>query len=143
MTVSHRTKTGCKYHVTEHALQLSVTMAGRKRHGTRTSEKDLSTASSSSSATGTKKDKCQITVSTLEKWQQKYDKEHQTLSWLKCEKDKANKSLVALLLCSVYREYQLSGSSEPVMYWITPTPSSTKKPWLSSAPHRRGQVARQ
>ena len=37
-------------------------MAGRKQHGTRISEKDLSTASSSSSAAGTKKDKRQITV---------------------------------------------------------------------------------
>ena len=26
ITVGHRTKTGCKYHMTEHALQLSITM---------------------------------------------------------------------------------------------------------------------
>ena len=80
ITVGHRTKNGCKYHMTEHALQLSVTMAGRKQHDTQSSEKDLSTVSTSSFASGMKKDKRQITVSTFEKWQQKYDKEHQTLS---------------------------------------------------------------
>ena len=42
--------------MTEHVLQLSVAMAGRKRLGMRIFEKDLSTASSSSSTASTKKD---------------------------------------------------------------------------------------
>ncbi|KAL5506170.1 hypothetical protein EMCRGX_G007757 [Ephydatia muelleri] len=50
--------------------------------------------------------KRQVTVSTFEKWQREYDRDHQTLTWLKCEKDRENRSLVGTLWCHVCREYK-------------------------------------
>ena len=43
---------------------------------------------------------------TFEKWQRNYDCEHHTLMWLRCDKDKRDKTLVAHLWCSTCREYQ-------------------------------------
>ena len=103
ITVGHRTKTGHKCYVTEQILPQSIKMAGQKRPSERTLQQALS---SSSSTAITKKSKRQITVSTFEKWQQNYDSEHQSLSWLKCETNKADKNLVARLYCSACREYQ-------------------------------------
>ena len=56
-----------------------------------------------SSTASTKKNKCQISISTFEKWKQKYNSKHQSLSWLKCE---ADKNLITCLYCSACREYQ-------------------------------------
>ena len=78
-------------------------MAGQKRPSEWTLQQALS---SSSSTASTKKSKRQITVSTFEKWQQNYDSEHQSLSWLKCETDIVDKNLVARLYCLACREYQ-------------------------------------
>ena len=52
--VSHQTKIECKYHMTKHILQYSVTMASKKQHGARTLEQDLLTANSSGSIAGKK-----------------------------------------------------------------------------------------
>ena len=51
-----------------------------------------------------KKASRQIAVSTFEKWQRNYDQEHQTLTWLRRDKDKRDKGLVAFLWCSVPRQ---------------------------------------
>ena len=85
ITVGHQTKTGHKCHVTDHTVTQSVKVAGQKRPSERTLQQTLS---SGSSTAGAKKNKQQISVSTFEKWQQKYDSEHQSLSWLKSEVDK-------------------------------------------------------
>lgn len=81
-------------------------MAAQKRSSDRSFQQVLSAATFSSSATSTKKHKRQIAVVTFQKWQQKYDSEHHTLSWLKCDTDKTDKSHVSLLWCSVCREYR-------------------------------------
>jgi len=91
--------------MTEHILQYysQSTWLVKSTPSKQTLQQALSSGSSTASA---KKNKRQISVSTFEKWQQKYDSEHQSLSWLKCEVDKTDKNLVALLYCSACREYQ-------------------------------------
>ena len=90
-------------------------MAGQKRL-TPLSSSSSSFCSSDSSfissdpSSEAKKAKCQISVSTFEKWQRNFDRDHQTLTWLNCDKDKRDRGLVALLWCSVCREYQSRNS---------------------------------
>ncbi len=101
-------------------------MSGRKRPSVRLSQQTLfsSTSMSSSGATApAKKAKRQVTVSTFEKWQRNYDREHQTLSWLRCDTDKEDKSGVALLWCSACREYQnkIRSMKNYLSAWVTGT----------------------
>ena len=85
-------------------------MSGRKHPSVRLSQQMFPSASTSSSSatTSAKKAKRQVAVSTFEKWQRNYDCDHQTLSWLRCDTDKADRNLVALLWCSVSRNYLLN-----------------------------------
>lgn len=57
-----------------------------------------SSVSLSGSQTSGKKAKHEVGV---EKWQREIDHEHQSLLWLRCQKDAANRSLVATLYCEV------------------------------------------
>ena len=70
-------------------------MAGRKRCAS-----DRETAGPSR-----KHSKRQVTKATFDKWQQEYEREHQTLSWLRCnlERDKRH---VASLHCAVCKKYE-------------------------------------
>ena len=86
-------------------------MTGQKRTATSTLLPQctvfLSTSTSSSSETElTKQPKHQVAVSTFEKWQCNYDREHQTLKWLRCDTDKCDKGLVAFLWCAACRQYE-------------------------------------
>ena len=83
-------------------------MSSQKHPSVRLSQQTFPSASTSSSSamTPAKKSKRQVTVSMFEKWQRNYDCDHQTLSWLRCNMDKADRNLVALLWCSVCRNYQ-------------------------------------
>ena len=78
-------------------------------------------SSSSGDIPATKKAKHQVTVSTFEKWQRNFDQEHQTLTWLKCDRDKQDKNLVALLWCSSCREYKskICSMKNYSQAWIT------------------------
>ena len=42
-------------------------------------------SSASEAGPSTKCDKRQVTKATFEKWQQEHERDHQTLSWLRCE----------------------------------------------------------
>ena len=53
-----------------------------------------------------KKAKRQVTIATFEKWQRNYDRQYQTMTWLKYERDATNRDLVATLWCSVCRQYK-------------------------------------
>ena len=53
-----------------------------------------------------KKAKRQVSISTFEKWQRNYDREYQTLTWLKCNRDERCRDLVQSLWCSVCKEYE-------------------------------------
>ena len=50
--------------------------------------------------------KRQETVTTCEKWQREFDRDYQTLLWLRYDVDTANRSLVDTLWCEVCRTYQ-------------------------------------
>ena len=68
-----------------HFLSPADEMAAQRKH-----------VSLSGSQTSGKKAKRQVGV---EKWQCEFDHEHQSLLWLRCQKDAANQSLVATLYC--------------------------------------------
>ena len=52
-----------------------------------------------------KTSKRQVTKATFEKWQQEYEKDHQTRSWLRCDLDR-DKRHVSSLYCTVCRKYE-------------------------------------
>ena len=68
-----------------------------------------------------KKAKLQVSISTFEKWQRNYDREHQTLTWLKCDRDERCRDRVRSLWCSVCKEYQqrISSMKNYSDAWIT------------------------
>ena len=103
ITVGQRTKSDHKCHATDHAVSRSDKMTDRKRPAPVALERPRFSGSSGGTA---KKAKRQVAISTFEKWQLNYDREHQTLTWLKCDRDTRDKDVVALLWCSACREYQ-------------------------------------
>ena len=64
--------------------------------------------------------KRQVTVSTFKKWQSQYEREHQSLSWLRCDVDKSNRELVGLLWCDACRKHEteLKGLKNFSRAWI-------------------------
>ena len=55
-----------------------------------------------------KKAKRQVTVATFNKWKSQFEREHETLSWLRCDEDADDKSLVAVLWCQACRTHERS-----------------------------------
>ena len=53
-----------------------------------------------------KRSKRQVQVSTFNKWQRELDKEHSSLVWLRCDRDKDDQLLVSTVYCKVCREYE-------------------------------------
>ena len=105
--VSHRTNSKCYCHVTDHAVSQSDKMSSRKHPADWSLVCPCATTSSTNdTAPKVKKGKGQVAISTFDKWQWKFNWEHQTLTWLRCDRDKRNRSLVALLWYSAYREYR-------------------------------------
>ena len=98
-------------------------MSGRKRPCARSSFFPSESASSSGDAAPEKKAKRQVAVSTFEKWQRNYDQEHETLTWLKCDTDKQDRGLVAVLWCSACRVYEsrICSMKNYSQAWITGT----------------------
>ena len=70
-----------------------------------------------------KKAKRQVGMSTCEKWQREFDREYQSLLWLRCDKDEANRSLVATLYCKVCRQFEdrIRGMCNFSSAWVTGT----------------------
>ena len=89
---------------TRHPLkQLSVKMATRKRSAALAFSSSSSSGDGDSSSASSKKR--QFTKAMFEKWQREYQREHQTLSWLRCIlcRDKLH---VKILYCEVCRKYE-------------------------------------
>ena len=59
-------------------------------------------------ASASKKQKRQVTMATFKKWQTQLKREHQTLSWLRCDLDATNKELVSVLWCDACRKHERS-----------------------------------
>ena len=58
---------------------------------------------------------------TYKKWQTNYEQEYQTLSWLRCDVNEHDKSLVGLLWCAVCRRFEerIRGVKNFSNVWIT------------------------
>ena len=65
----------------------------------------------SDSAGSSKLPKRQVRNETFRKWQRAYEKDHQSMVWLRADLDTKDKCLVSTLWCVVCRKYenQLSG----------------------------------
>ena len=68
-----------------------------------------------------KKGKRQVTIATFQKWQTQFEREHATLSWLRCDRDSCDKSLVDCLWCDVCRKHEdrIVGMKNFSRAWIT------------------------
>ena len=55
-----------------------------------------------------KKQKCQVTITMFNKWQTQLEREHQTLSWLRCDIDTVSKELMDVLWCDACRKHERS-----------------------------------
>ena len=68
-----------------------------------------------------KKGKRQVTIATFQKWQTQFEREHATLSWLRCDRDSRDKSLVDCLWCDVCRKHEdrIVGMKNFSRAWIT------------------------
>ena len=67
-----------------------------------------------------KESKRQVSKETFLKWQRIYEKEYQSLQWLRAEMDDRDKSLVATLWCVVCRRYgkKICGIKNFSKVWI-------------------------
>ena len=72
-------------------------------------------------APSAKKRKRQVSYTTFKKWQANLEKDHRTLSWLKCDLDASDRSVVDTLWCQVCRKYEerLQGMKNYSTIWIT------------------------
>ena len=108
-------------------MQLGRTkMTGRKR------------SHEPASASSSKKAKRQVTKATFNKWQREHDREHQTLSWLRCEMDRDNIH-VASLHCALCKKYEghLQSLKSFNAAWIT---GSTNQKVSNVVDHARSEV---
>lgn len=64
--------------------------------------------SAASTSSTSKKAKRQVTIATFKKWQTQYEREYQSLSWLRCDVDKHNREVVDLLWCDACRKHERS-----------------------------------
>ena len=55
-----------------------------------------------------KKQKRTVTITTFKKWQTQLEREHQTLSWLRCDINKECRDLVDVLWCDACRKHERS-----------------------------------
>ena len=60
----------------------------------------------SSTSTRAKKARRQVKRATFEKWQRDFEKDYQSMSWLRCEVEKSDKDLVSKLFCLVCQKYE-------------------------------------
>ena len=73
---------------------------------TSTRKRKTAVGSSSSGASKTKQSKRKVSKDTFQKWQRTYEKEHQSMTWLRAEMDGQDKSLVSTLWCAICRQYE-------------------------------------
>ena len=87
--------------------------------------------------------KRQVGVSTFKKWQSQYEREHQSLSWLRCDVDKANRKLVGLLWCEACQKHEteLKGLKNFTRAWIE-DPAVTRLATSSTNDQHRAYMIR-
>ena len=110
--------------MTSYTWHLPVKIAGRKRKSTSSIVLALILASLR------RKTGAMITVRTFEIWQEQYNAPHKNLTWLRCDKDWSDRSLVFVLWCELCRKYEarIKGQKNFSSEWIQGTSSQ----WSSS-----------
>ena len=93
ITAGQQTKVQLLMHNICSRLLLSGQMAGHKEDGNEVAGPSRKTC------------KCQVMKATFDKWQQEYERDHQTLSWLCCDLE-WDKHHVASLYCAVCKKYE-------------------------------------
>ena len=83
--------------------------------------KRSASAAASASQDPAKKAKRQVSVATFKKWQTNYEQEYQSLTWLCCDVDERDRSLVGLLWCAVCRRFEerIRGVNNFSNVWVT------------------------
>ena len=57
-------------------------------------------------SSGSSEKEGQVTKETFSKWQCLYEREHASMTWLRCDVDTQKKSFVSTLWCHVCRKYE-------------------------------------
>ena len=90
-----------------------------------------------------KASKRQVTMATFDKWQQEYAKDHQTLSWLRCNLKHDKRHTAASFYCAVCRKYE--DSLKPLKCfsraWITGCTNQKVRNFLDHAASEVHKVA--
>ena len=78
-------------------------------------------AAESDASGPSKKSKRQVSLSTFKKWQAQLEREHQTMTWLRCDTDESNPTLVDTLWCHACRtnEAKIIGMKNYSSVWIS------------------------
>ena len=86
----------------------------------------MATKRATSEPSSVAKKRSQVTVVTFKKWQSQYEREHQVLSWLRCDTDEENHRVVDRLWCKLYKkhEHNIQGWKNFSRAWIASAPSS-------------------
>ena len=92
-------------------------------------DSDSSSSSTSSSASSSKSKKRKVSIHTFNKWQLQYEREHWTLSWLRCDVDKRDRTSVETLWCEACRQHEssITGMKNFSSAWITGSTSQVYK----------------
>ncbi len=93
---------------------------GGKMEKVTSSSSATSSPTHSSSSSGVKKQKQQISIVTFSKWQSLYNRDHDSLLWLHCDKDRDNKTSVSTIWCYVCHKYEgsIAGLKNFSRNWI-------------------------
>ncbi len=70
------------------------------------SKRSYCSNSRSSDRESVKRTRRQVKVTTFKQWQSTYEREYQTLTWLRCKTDDLSPSLVDTLTCSVCQKFE-------------------------------------
>ena len=99
-----------------HAVTSLIIVSSRKTKMA-TSRK---TTCRSSGSSKTKRAKRQVSKDTFLKWQRTYEREHQSMAWLRADMDKEDRSTVSTLWCFVCRKYKerICGQKNFSKAWI-------------------------
>ena len=81
------------------------------------SNSSTSPSPSSDSQSSVKRTRRQVRVTTFKQWQSTYEREYQTLTWLRCKTDDLSPSLVDTLTCSVCQKFEFPKNFS--VAWIT------------------------
>ena len=62
-----------------------------------------------------------VTVTTFNKWKMQFERDHNTLSWLRCDVSKEDKTVVEMLSCEACRKHEdsITGMKNFSSAWIT------------------------